>query len=380
MWAPMQLIDLAAQQTRLRPEIDAALAAVLDHGAYIMGPEVDRLEAELAGFAGGGVSVISCSSGTDALLLALMALGAGPGDAVFLPGFTFPATAETVALLGATPVFVDIEPVTYSIDAGLLSAAVEELPRGLRAAGVIPVDLYGVPCDYVALRRAADQAGMWLIADAAQSFGGRRDDVPVGALAPITTTSFFPAKPLGCYGDGGAVLTTEADVAEVVRSLRVHGAGTHKYDICRIGVNGRMDTMQAAVLLVKLRVFAEELGCRQRVAARYTEALGSLGSVTVPRIPDGSTSAWAQYTIRVPDRDDVAARLRDEGIPTAVYYPRPLHDQEPYRGFWRPSSGGDVATEMAATVLSLPMHPYLSETDQDRVVDAVGRSVGALRR
>ena len=245
----MQLIDLQAQQARLRPDLDRAITAVLDHGRYVMGPEVAQLEDALGALVGHDTLVVTCSSGTDALLLGLMARGVGPGDAVFVPGFTFPATAETIALLGATPVFVDIDPVTYDLDLDRLSEAVESLPPSLRPAGVMPVDLYGLPVDQDALSTRLDGTDMWVVADAAQSFGGRVGEVPVGALARITATSFFPAKPLGCYGDGGALLTREPEVAAVVRSLRAHGAGEHKYDIARLGINGRLDTLQAAVLL-----------------------------------------------------------------------------------------------------------------------------------
>lgn len=364
----MQLIDLAAQQARLRPEIDAAVAAVLDHGAYIMGPEVAQLEGQLASFVGDDVIVVSCASGTDALLLALMARGVGPGDAVFVPAFTFPATAEAIALLGAVPVFVDIDPETYALDPSRLADAVEELPSHLRPVGVIAVDLYGLPSDYRALSEVTDRRDMWVVADAAQSFGGRRDGTAVGALTPLTTTSFFPAKPLGCYGDGGAVITTEAETAAVLRSLRVHGAGAHKYDIVRVGINGRLDTLQAAILLVKLGIFSDEIQRRQQVATRYTDALADLDDVVRPMVPCGCASAWAQYTVRVPGRDAVAARLREDGIPTAVYYPRPLHQQPPYAGYWRPSAEPAVSLSMASQVLSLPMHPYLSSADQDRVV------------
>lgn len=373
----MHLIDLGAQQARMRPDLDAAIAGVLDHGAYINGPEVARLEEGLAAFVGHDVVAIGCSSGTDALLLALMGRGVGPGDAVFVPGFTFPATAEAIALLGATPVFVDIEADTFALDAKRVAEAVEELPATLRPAGVLPVDLYGVPADHAAIAAVAEAAGMWVIADAAQSFGAACDGVPVGALAPVTTTSFFPAKPLGCYGDGGAVLTTDDAMVPLVRSLRTHGAGDHKYDIVRIGINGRLDTVQAAILLVKLQAFPEELTQRRAVAARYSQALASLEEVTRPHVPQGTTSTWAQYTIRVPERDEVAASLREAGIPTAVYYPRPLHQQAPYAEMWRPSAGLEVACEMATSVLSLPMHPYLTEGDQDRVVEALARAVAA---
>ncbi len=369
----MQFIDLAAQQARIRGDIDAAVAAVLDHGRYIMGPEVAQLEAALGEFSGVD-HVVSCASGTDALVMALMVHGVGPGDAVFVPTFTFAATAECVALLGATPVFVDVDDVTFNIDPDKLAAAIDQVPDGLAPAGVIAVDLFGLPADYAAIDDVVADRSMWVIADAAQSFGAARDGRSVGQMATMTTTSFFPAKPLGCYGDGGAVLTTDAELAQVLRSVRVHGSGTEKYDNVRLGINGRLDTLQAAILLPKLAVFADEVVARQRVADRYADALGDV--VTVPSTPQGASSTWAQYTLQVDDRESLVAALKDEGIPTAVYYPRPLHQQTAYRGYPVGAGGVEVSERLAGTVVSLPMHPYLSETDQDLVIAAV-RSAAA---
>jgi dTDP-4-amino-4,6-dideoxygalactose transaminase len=373
----VQFIDLEAQQARIRTGVDAALARVLDHGRFILGPEVGRLEEELAGFCG-AAHVVSCASGTDALVMALMARGVGAGDAVIVPSFTFAATAESVALLGATPVFVDVDDRSFNLDPAAVAAAFEEGAPGCRTVGIIAVDLFGQPADYAAIGAAAAAHGAWVIADAAQSFGASRDGVGVGRLAPLTTTSFFPAKPLGCYGDGGAVFAESADDDMVLRSVRVHGSGTDKYDNTRIGINGRLDTLQAAVLLEKLRIFTDELAARQRVADRYTDRLTAHAGerVVTPGLEDGCTSAWAQYTMRVDDRDEVAARLRSEGIPTAVYYPRPLHQQTAYRDFPCGPGGLPVSERLADEVLSLPMHPYLTEADQDRVVAAVAAAVG----
>jgi dTDP-4-amino-4,6-dideoxygalactose transaminase len=372
----MQFIDLQAQQAHLRDAIDAAIARVLDHGKYVMGPEVASLESALGEFCG-APEVVSCASGTDALVLALLALGVGPGDAVFVPSFTYAATAEAVALLGATPVFVDSEPDTFNLDPDRLADAVAGLDPSLRGVGVIPVDLFGLPADYARLGEVASSAGLWTIADAAQSFGGAVHGVDVGRLAEISTTSFFPAKPLGCYGDGGAVFCTDPDVAAVLRSLRVHGSGEHKYDNARIGINGRLDTIQAAILLEKLAVFRCELDARDRVAEAYGSALGDV--VAVPVVPDGSRSTWAQYTLRVDGgrRDRLAARLADDGIPYAVYYPLPLHQQTAYRGYPVGAGGLAVSERLAQEVISLPMHPYLSADDQDRVVGAVRAALTA---
>lgn len=362
----MQFIDLVAQQERIRADIDAGIARVLDHGRYIMGPEIAELEQALVEFIGGG-EVVSCASGTDALVMALLVRGVGPGDAVFVPSFTFAATAEAVALLGATPVFVDIDPITFNLSPQSLAESATSELGGLRPAGVIPVDLFGIPADYAAIADVAAAHDLWIIADGAQSFGGELGGQRVGLHAPLTTTSFFPAKPLGCYGDGGAVVALDPDDAQVLRSIRVHGSGTHKYDNVRLGINGRLDTLQAAILLPKLEIFADELDRRDQVAQRYTECLADV--LTTPSVPEGSRSAWAQYTVRVPNRDAVAARLREADIPTAIYYPLPLHRQQAYARY--PVAGGNLAvTDQAASeVLSLPMHPYLGVDDQARVID-----------
>ena len=370
----MQFIDLAAQQARVRSDIDRGIAAVLDHGRYIMGPEVAELEVALAEFCG-APHVVSCASGTDALIMALLVHGVGPGDAVFLPTFTFAATAESVALLGATPVFVDVDDTSFNLDVTKLAEAIAAVPNGLRPAGVVAVDLFVLPADYAGIDAVVAGFDMWVIADAAQSFGATRGGSSVGQMAPITTTSFFPAKPLGCYGDGGAVIATDPAHAEVLRSIRVHGSGTEKYDNVRLGINGRLDTIQAAILLPKLAVFADEIEARQRVATRYADGLD--GVVKVPSAPEGARSTWAQYTIQVADRDAVAAALKAEGVPTAVYYPRPLHQQTAYKSFPVGAGGVEVSERLAGAVLSLPMHPYLSEADQDHVIGAVTRAVAS---
>jgi len=371
--SPVPFVDLEAQRRRIRADVDRRIAAVLDHGRYILGPEVGELERRLAERSG-VAEAVTCGSGTDALVMALLAWGVGPGDAVLVPTFTFVATAEAVALCGAVPVLCDVDEVTFDLDPEEIELGVAVARReGLRPVGVIAVDLFGLPAAYAALHAAARAHDLWVLADAAQSFGGSLDDVPVGGLAAVTATSFFPAKPLGCYGDGGALLTDDAEVAALLRSIRVHGQGTDKYDNVRIGINGRLDTVQAAVLLAKLEVFDDELVARQAVAERYRSALSEL--VQVPTVPSGSVSAWAQYTVRHPRRDELVARLADQGIPTAVYYSRPLHRQPGYQGFPTSSATLERADRLAATVVSLPMHPYLAPEVQDRVVEAVVEAV-----
>ena len=366
-------MDLEAQQRRLGDSITRAIARVLDHGRYVMGPEVGELEERLAAYCGVRHAV-TCSSGTDALLMALMARGVGPGDAVFVPTFTFAATAEVVALLGATPVFVDVHRETFNLDVESLRDAVERTEResALRLACVVPVDLYGLPADHGAIAKVAAASGLWVLADAAQSLGARHGDRRTGSLGDVAATSFFPAKPLGCYGDGGAVFTDDDETAAVLRSIRVHGQGSTRYENVRVGVNGRLDTIQAAVLLEKLTIFDDELAARARVAERYSSVLE--GAVEVPPADAASTSAWAQYTVRLAWRDSVAERLRVAGIPTAVYYPCPLHRQPAYRDD-ASTRELPVADELAATVLSLPMHPYLEEDQQDAVTGALLEAV-----
>ena len=365
-------IDVAAQRRRLGRAIDGAVARVMEHCQFIQGPEVRTLEADLAAFCGAR-HVIACSSGTDALLLVLMAWGIGPGDAVICPSFTFCATAEMVALLGATPVLADVEAETFNLDPESLRHAVTTAKRlGLKPRGVIPVDLFGLPADYDAIAAIAAEHGLLILDDAAQAFGATYRGKKLGTLAAATATSFFPAKPLGCYGDGGAVFTDDDALAERIRSLRVHGEGiVDKYDAARIGITGRLDSIQAAVLIEKLKIFPEEIATRNRVAARYSEALA--GIATVPRVGNESTSIWAQYTIRLAPgrRDSLAAALKAQGIPTAVYYRKPLHRQEAYGRCPVADGGAPVSERLAEEVISLPMHAYLDPPVQDRIIAAV---------
>ena len=374
--APIAFFDIAAQRRRLGARVDSAVARVLDHCQFVLGPEVAALEADLAAFSGAR-HALSCASGTDALLLALMAKNIGPGDAVLCPAFTFCATAEMAALLGATPVFVDVDEATFNIDpAGLEQGVAAARRLGLKPKAVIAVDLYGLPADYAAMAPLAAAHGLFVLADAAQSFGAARRNRRVGALAPATTTSFYPTKPLSCYGDGGAVFTDDDDLAAVMRSLRVHGEGADRYDNVRIGINGRLDAIQAAVLMEKLKIFADEIAARERIARRYAEGLAD--AVIVPRVPQDSTSVWALYTIRVgPDmRAGIMAALRGEGVPSAIYYPKPIHRQPAYRHYPVAGNGLPVSERLAAEVLSLPMHAYLDASAQDRVIAAVRRAVG----
>lgn len=368
----MQFIDLAAQQAQLREKIDARIAAVLDHGAYIMGPEVLELEEKLAQFCG-AAHCISCANGTDALQLVLMAMGLRTGDAVFVPSFTFAATAEVVPCMGATPVFVDVDLSTYTMDPSSLRRAVYHAKAlGLRPAAVIPVDLFGLPADYAAIQTIADEENMFLICDSAQGWGGAIDGQMTGTFGYATTTSFFPAKPLGCYGDGGAIFTDDAELAATLDSLRVHGKGSEKYDNVRIGMNSRLDTLQAAILLEKLSVYADEITVRNAIAERYNAALHN--RFVTPHVPTGYRSIWAQYTLRAEDsraRDAIMAALKSAGIPTAIYYPRPLHEQTAYASFPTDPEGLSNSSKAAQSVFSLPMHPYMSSDDQDHVVMAL---------
>ncbi len=371
----LPFIDLKAQYARLKPEIDRNIARVLEHGRFIMGPEVAALEEALAAFSGVRHAV-ACGSGTDALQLPLMAWGIGPGDAVFVPGFTFAATAEVVALVGATPVFVDVVADSFNMDAASLEAAVERVAAEsrMRPAAVIPVDLFGQPADYRAILPVARAHGLRVLADTAQGYGATLDGRRTGSIGDAAAASFFPAKPLGCYGDGGAVFTDDDGMAETLRSLRVHGQGADKYDNVLIGMNGRLDTVQAAILLEKLAIYEDEIAARQRVADAYD---GALAAVTrSPRLIPGATSVWAQYTIALDDRDGVATRLKAAGIPTAIYYARPLHRQTAYRHFPTAPGGLPVAESLAGEVLSLPMHPYLDAATQGRIVDALLDAVG----
>jgi dTDP-4-amino-4,6-dideoxygalactose transaminase len=372
---PIPFIDVAAQRRRLGKAIDEATARVLDHCQFLMGPEVALFETELAAFCGAR-HALSCSSGTDALVMILMAKGIGPGDAVFCPTFTFCATAEAAALIGATPVLVDVDADTFNIDAASLKSAIMTAKaKGLKPRAVIPVDLFGLPADHDAVAEVADAEGLFNLDDAAQGFGGSYKGRAVGTFGHATATSFFPAKPLGCYGDGGAVLTDDDELLAVLKSVRVHGGGSDKYDNVRLGLTARLDTIQAAVLLEKLKIFRDEIATRNRVARRYSEALKDVA--TVPAVPDGYESVWAQYTIRLAPgkRDGLARALQAEGIPTAIYYARPLHKQTAYRNFPVAQAGLQVSERLADEVISLPMHAYLDEATQDRIVDAVKRAL-----
>jgi dTDP-4-amino-4,6-dideoxygalactose transaminase len=372
---PIPFIDLAAQRRRLGARLDEAILRVVDHGGYIMGPEVKELEKRLAAFAD-AKHCISCANGTDALALVLMAAGIGPGDAVFVPAFTFVATAEVVAWVGAAPVFVDVHEDTFNLDVNSLAEAFGEAGKaGLKPRAVIPVDLFGQPADYRAILAFAAEHGLFVLSDAAQSFGARLDNRRVGTYGLATATSFFPAKPLGCYGDGGAVFTDDDELAAVIRSLRVHGQGSNKYDNVRIGLNARLDTLQAAVLMEKLSIFEEEIESRDRIAARYNALLHEVGRV--PALIPGASSVWAQYTLVPERREPIAAACKAAGVPTAVYYPIPLSRQTGYRHFPTAPRGVPVSERLSERVISLPMHPYLDEPTQDRIVEAVLSAAGS---
>jgi dTDP-4-amino-4,6-dideoxygalactose transaminase len=375
--APIPFIDLAAQCRRLGNSVDEAVARVLAHCQFVMGPEVRELEAQLAKFCGAR-HAISCSSGTDALILVLMAKGIGPGDAVVCPSFTFCATAEAVALLGATPVYAEVSETTFNIDAASARRAIATARKnGLKPKAIIPVDLFGLPADFEPILELAASEGLFVLDDAAQAFGATYKGRPLGTFGLATATSFFPAKPLGCYGDGGAIFTDDDALAETIKSLRVHGHGADKYDNVRIGMTGRLDTIQAAVLIEKLKIFPEEIAARDRIARRYHGGLKDVA--IVPEVPAGYTSVWAQYTIRLAPgrRDGLATALKAEGIPTAIYYPIPLHRQVAYRGYPVAEGGLAVSERLAQEVISLPMHAYLDEPVQDRIIAAVRRALAS---
>jgi dTDP-4-amino-4,6-dideoxygalactose transaminase len=375
---PVPFIDLAAQRRRLGKSVDEAVSRVLTHCQFINGPEVAQLEADLAVFCG-AKHVVTCASGTDALLMVLMAKGIGPGDAVLCPSFTFCATGEAVALTGATPVFVDVDEATFNIDAASLRRGIATaIKLGLKPRAVIPVDLFGHPADHDAIGALAEAEGLFVLDDAAQGFGASYKGRRIGTSALATATSFFPAKPLGCFGDGGAIFTDDTELAETLRSIRVHGQGSDKYDNVRLGLTGRLDTVQAAVLIEKLKIFDDEIAARNKVAARYAQGLGNV--VTVPRVASGCVSVWAQYTIRLPDgcdRDGFAAKLKAQGIPTAIYYPKSMHQQTAYRDFPVADGGLPVCESLSRDVISLPMHAYLDEPTQERIIRAVRGALGA---
>jgi len=383
----MNFIDLAAQQRLIVEKLNANIAKVLAHGQYINGPEVRELENALAVYVGVRHAV-GCASGTDALLMALMALEIGPGDAVFTTPFTFIATAEVISLLGAMPVFVDIDPVTFNIDPAKLALAIQAVksndptlhplpltphPSPLTPRCVIPVDLFGLPADYDEICAVAARHDLLVIEDAAQSFGGEYRGRRAGAFGDIACTSFFPAKPLGCYGDGGMCFTDDDRLVELLRSIRVHGQGDNKYDNARIGINGRLDTLQAAILLAKFEIFPEEIELRQDVARRYTELLTPRSSrLTPPAVPGDSKSAWAQYSLLARDgaeRTFLMTKLKEAGIPTAIYYPKPLHRQTAFASLSYREGDFPLSDDCARRIFSLPMHPYLAAEDQRRTAD-----------
>jgi UDP-2-acetamido-2-deoxy-ribo-hexuluronate aminotransferase len=383
----MQFIDLQYQQKRISQKLTDNISKVLAHGQYILGPEIGALEKVLREYVG-AKHAVSCASGTDALLMALMAYGVGPGDAIFTTPFTFVATAEVISLLGATPVFVDIDPVTFNIDSGSLSRAISALeerdpkkhplPSGydkLTAKGIIPVDLFGYPADYGRIRDIAGKKGLFVLEDAAQSFGSDYHGSKACSLADIAATSFFPAKPLGCYGDAGMVFTDSDELASTLESIRVHGKGSDKYDNIRIGINGRCDTLQAAILLAKFEIFPEEIELRQTVASRYMKLLGVSDQIRCPQVAEGITSAWAQYSLISEQRETILDALKKEKIPTAIYYPKPLHEQTAYKYLEYCSGDFPISEKAAGNIFSLPMHPYLSAEDQEIICKSILKAV-----
>lgn len=365
-------IDLKAQYKRVEESVKQGINDVLEHGAYVMGPEITDIESKLAEFSS-VKHALGCASGTDALLMAMMALGVGRGDAVFTTPFTFMATAETIALLGATPVFVDIDPVTYNIDPDDLRRKIRDLKDNrtdLTPKGIIAVDLFGQPADYDRIEPLALNNGLFLIVDAAQSFGATYKGRPVCSIGDVACTSFFPAKPLGCYGDGGMVFADNDELYDLLESIRIHGKGDDKYDNVRIGINGRIDSMQAAVLLAKFAIFPDEIEKRQQAADRYAELLDDVDDLVVPAVAEGCTSVWAQYSLLARDsehRDELMGKLQEASIPSVIYYPKPLHLQTAfaYLGYAR----GDlpVCDNVADRIFSVPMHPYLEVDVQEKI-------------
>ena len=367
-------VDLKTQYARLKPQIAEAIQEVLDDGRYILGPAVTKLESELAEYCGVR-HAISCSSGTDAIIMPLIAYGIGPGDAVFVPSFTFTASAEAIILVGASPVFVDVEADSFNLDLADLEAkvAATRAEGKLTPKAILGVDLFGLPADWDELNALAQRENLNLIDDAAQSFGGVYDGKRVGALAPVSSTSFFPAKPLGCYGDGGAITTDDDELAELLKSIRVHGQGADRYEIARIGINGRLDSIQAAILSVKLPILDEELAARDHLASVYDEELKD--AVTIPKRIPGRQSAWAQYTIKTDRRADIQAALSESDIPSAIYYPKPMHLQAPYLRYGGGEGSLPVSETICHQVMSLPMHPYLPDDDARRIAEVIRKVV-----
>tara|TARA_B100000902_G_C27322441_1_gene925646 strand:- start:5504 stop:6634 length:1131 start_codon:yes stop_codon:yes gene_type:complete len=364
--APTQFIDLAAQQKLIRSQLEVAIKKVLDHGQYIMGPEVKEFENQLCEFTR-AKHALTCANGTDALAIVLMAWGVGQGDAIFVPSFTYVASAEAPAQLGATPFFVDVHEDTFNLDPDSFKQAIIDCRKfGLNPSVVIAVDLFGQPADIDSITEIAHSEGIKVLVDGAQSFGAIHQGRRVGSLGDATTTSFFPAKPLGCYGDGGAVFTNNDNDAEIINSIRLHGKGVEKYDNIRIGVNSRLDTIQAAILIEKLKLFADELSMRANVASNYNSKLSR--KYRIPVLVSGNTSAWAQYTLILDNRDEIQAKLKSIGIPSVVYYPLPLSLQSGYKHFPRVTGGACISEHLSKHVLSLPMHPYLGHEVQNYII------------
>ncbi|MEM1378536.1 MAG: DegT/DnrJ/EryC1/StrS aminotransferase family protein [Pseudomonadota bacterium] len=371
----MQFIDLAAQRARLGSRLEEAVNSVVQGGRYILGPEVAEFEKRLGDYLG-VEHVVACASGTDALQIPLMAWGIGPGDAVFVPSFTFASTAEVVALVGAEPVFVDIDPQTYLMDPRSLQVAIDMIiaEGRLTPKAIIPVDLFGMVADYAAIEPIAAKHGLKVISDAAQAVGAKSDDAYCGAFGDVSATSFYPAKPLGCYGDGGAVMTSDADLAEITRSVAFHGKGVSQYDNVRVGLTSRLDTIQAAILLLKLEILEDEMIARNRVAQRYHDGLKDVVKTSVN--PDGMRSAWAQYAIETPMRDGLKAHLGEQGIPSVIYYVKPLHQQVAYNRYPVVPGGLPVTDRKPGQILCLPMHPYLADDEIDQVIETIRTYVG----
>ena len=371
---PIAFIDLQAQRRRLGAPLEAAIKQAVEGGQWILGPQVGQLERDLEAWTG-VKHVVACANGTDALLLVLRAWGVGPGDAVFVPAFTFAARAEVVALAGATPVFVDVLPDSFNMDPASLEAAIALVKRegSLKPMVVMSVDLFGQPADYGALAPIAARAGLKLFCDTAQGFGGALDGKKAGAIGDAAATSFFPAKPLGCYGDGGACFTNDDELKDLLLSIRMHGQGSDRYEHVRIGLNSRLDTIQAAILIEKLKIFDDEIEKRNAVAKRYTDAFANSNRIVTPRLIGGAVSSWAQYTLQVENRAEFQAGLKAKGVPSAVYYPIPLSKQKAYAHY--PAAPTPVSEALSGRVVSLPMHPYLDTATQDRVIEAVLASV-----
>ncbi|HWU55897.1 MAG TPA: DegT/DnrJ/EryC1/StrS family aminotransferase [Rhizomicrobium sp.] len=368
-------IDLQAQRRRLGAPLEAAIHAAVEGGQWILGPQVAQFERDIAQWAG-VKHAIACANGTDALLLVLRAWGIGPGDAVFVPAFTFAASAEVVALAGAVPVFVDVLSDTFNMDPVSLEAAIAMVKKegALTPKAVMAVDLFGQPADYRSLVPLAAREGLKLLCDTAQGFGGVMDGKRTGSIGDAAATSFFPAKPLGCYGDGGACFTNDDDLKDKLLSLRMHGQGSDRYEHVAIGLNSRLDTIQAAILIEKLKIFEDEIDKRNTIARRYSEAFAGSNRIKTPPVIEGAVSTWAQYTLQVTDRKIFQKRLKEVGVPSVVYYPIPLSRQPAYAHY--PSAPTPVSEALSSQVVSLPMHPYLDEATQDRIIAAVLASAG----